>query len=73
MNSIKINGGSFSKAAVLAFSTEEEFIRHYNSLFPNWLKKDKREKTLREVWKIAHDIERLKNDTFRTSGKITES
>lgn len=72
MDSIKINGGSFSKAAVLSFFSEEEFVEHYNALFPKWLKEDKRRKTLKEIWKIAHDMDKAKNDTLRTSRKTTE-
>lgn len=72
MDSIKINGGSFSKAAVLSFSSEEEFVQHYNALFPNWLKENKRKETLKEVWKIAHDLDKAKNDAPRSPRKTTE-
>lgn len=73
MDSIKVNGGSFKLTAVLSYSSEDAFVEYYNNVFSTWLTEDKRKATLREVYKIAHDMKKYDNDTKGNARKISKS
>lgn len=73
MDSIKVNGGSFKLTAVLSYSSEDAFVEYYNNVFSTWLTEGKRKATLREVYKIAHDMKKYDNDTKGNARKISKS
>lgn len=69
MDSIKVNGGSFKLSAVLSYSSEDDFVEYYNRVFPTWLTPEKRIATLREVYKIAHDIKAKQDDNAERNAR----
>lgn len=72
MDSIKINGGSFKLATVLSYSSEDLFVEYYNRVLSTWLTEDKRKATLREIYKIAHDMKKYDNDTRGNAQKVSK-
>lgn len=73
MDSIKVNGGSFKITAVLSYSDEGSFVEYYNKILPTWLTEERRIATLREVYKIANDMNKYDNDTKGNARKISKS
>ena len=71
MDSIKVNGGSFKLTAVLSYSSEDAFVEYYNRVLSTWLKPEKRIATLREVYKIAHDIKSKQDDNAERNARKT--
>ena len=73
MDSIKVNGGSFKLSAVLSYSSEDSFVEYYNRVLSTWLTEDKRNATLREIYKLAHAMKKYDNDTKGNARKISKS
>lgn len=74
IDTIKVNGGSFKLSAVLSYSNEGDFVEYYNRVLPTWLVESKRKATLREVYKLAHDIKKKQDDNAANNDrKVTRS